>query len=194
MFAIACLAGCGRLAFDEQDPRSDSGMTGQGSGDGGGSTSDGGTSNFGSTQVGISTQNSGTDRVWMSKFTLPESAMLQQLVVYCAANSQTSTVRGIVYADAAGTPTTLLGSSSVVNVSSTQSSWVPLPFAAPVTLAPGTYWIGTQTSNAIKISYQSATGASRFNSDLFADGADTTYAGGATTYTMELSIYGEYTR
>jgi hypothetical protein len=203
---MACLAaGCGRVGFD---PLGAAGRVDGGTpdGTGGGGTPDGTGSSgtpdatvnvgtFGSTQVGISTQNSGADRVWLSKFTLPEAAQVQRIVAHLAPGSSTSSVRGVIYADAAGTPSTLVGTTGSVVVANTSApDWVPLPFAAPVSLAPGTYWLGTHTMFQLGIAYQSAAGASKFNNDIFSDGPDATYAGGAQTFTLELSIYAEYTR
>lgn len=196
LFAIACLAACGRLRFDERGVRADGGDAG--------TTEDGardapdpdaGTGTFGTMQVGISTQNTGADRVWLSKFTVTDPALVQRLVVHVAATGgQGSTLRGVIYADAGGTPTALLATTAAVAVSSMQASWVPLALAAPASLVPGTYWLGTHNATAISIDYQSATGATRFTGDTFSDGADAAYGGGATTYNMELSIYAEYTR
>ena len=70
---------------------------------------------------------------------------------------------------------------------------MPLPFATPVPLSPGMYWLGTHNSTAIGIAYQSATEASKSNNDTFSDGAGATYAGGAT-FSLQLSVYAECTR
>lgn len=153
------------------------------------------TGSFGTMQIGVSTQNTGADRVWMSRFSLAEAAQVQTVVAHLGPTAGTSTVRGIIYADASGTPTTLLGTTTNVMVDgASQPDWRTLPFASPVALAPGMYWIGTHTSVQLSIAYQSATGASKFNNDTFSDGTDATYGGGAQTFTLELSIYAEYTR
>jgi hypothetical protein len=191
---MACLAaGCGRIGFDP--------LSGPGLGDGGITDANAGGSadatdasaanvgTFGTMQVGISTQNTGADRVWISKFTLPEAAQVQKIVAHLAPGSSTSSVHGVIYADASGTPTTLLGTTANVTVANSSTpGWVPLPFGAPVALAPGTYWIGTHTMFQLAIAYQSAMGISKFNNDTFSDGADATYAGGAQSFTLELSI------
>jgi hypothetical protein len=193
LFAISCLAGCGRLGFEERNVNADA------AGGSGGTitdapTGDASTASFGSMEVGISTQNTSNDRVWVSRFTLTEPAAVQQLVAYFAPNSGQSNLRGVIYADASGTPTSLLGSTTVVLAAQAQPTWVPLPFAAPVMLSPGDYWIGTHTATAIGIAYQSNMGASKFANDLFSDGTNATYTGSATTFTLQLSIYAEYTR
>jgi hypothetical protein len=199
---MACLAtACGRIGFDPlggpgglgDDELGDGGLS---DGMQGGSVdAPGAMGTFGSTDVGISTQNTGADRVWISSFTLSEAAQVQRLVAHLAPGSSTSSVHGVIYADASGTPTTLLGTTANVTVANSSTpGWVPLPFGAPVALAPGTYWIGTHTMFQLAIAYQSAMGISKFNNDTFSDGADATYAGGAQSFTLELSIYAEYTR
>jgi hypothetical protein len=198
---MACLAaGCGRIGFEPLGGQSsgDGGITdGLGDGGGGSGSADapGSTGTFGTMQIGISTQNTGADRVWLSKFTLPEAAQVQRIVAHLAPGSSTSSVRGVIYADGSGTPTTLLGTTANVLVANTsQPDWVSLGFVAAVPLAPGDYWLGTHTSLQLGIAYQSATGAAKFNNDIFSDGTDATYGGGAQTFTLELSIYAEYTR
>lgn len=195
VFAM-CLAGCGRLAFDEVVARSDAGNGSNGSNGSGTASADAAsTGSFGTMQIGISRQNTSNDRVWISKFVLAEPANVQQLVVHFeVTGAQGSSVRGIVYADSNGTPTTLLGTTNVVDAPQMQAAWVPLPFATPLMLSPGTYWLGTQNSNAIGIAYQSSTGASKFSNDAFSDGAAMPYAGGGTTFALQLSVYAEYTR
>lgn len=195
---MACLAtACGRIGFDPlgggNDGVSDGGHTdGMQSGSADAAVAMG---TFGSTEVGISMQNTGSDRVWISSFTLGEAAQVQRLVAHLAPGASTSSVHGVIYADASGTPTTLIGTTANVTVANTSSpGWVALPFNAPVSLAPGTYWIGTHTMFQLSIAYQSAMGLSKFTNDTFSDGADATYGGGAQTFTLELSIYAEYTR
>ncbi len=198
MLAITCLAGCGRIAFDERAPfdAGDIGAPGDGARDGnGGESDDAGTGTFGTMDVGISTQNTGSDRVWISQFMLTESAIVQQLVVHAApTGGQPADVRGVIYADASGTPTTLLATTNVTTLAPAPSSWVPLALSAPLALEPGMYWLGTHNANAISIEYQSTIGATKFGGDVFSDGAAATYGGSATTFTMQLSIYAEYTR
>ena len=195
---MACFAAaCGRVGFDAVDNANQvvDGGTGDGMQTGSPDAPAGSTATFGSTQVGISTQNSGADRVWLSRFTLTEAGQVQRIVAHLAPGSSTSMVRGVLYADASSAPATLLGSTTSVTVANTsQPDWVSLPFSAPVSLAPGTYWLGTHTMFQVGIAYQSAMGLSKFNNDTFSDGADATYAGGTQTFTLELSIYAEYTR
>lgn len=204
MFALAALAGCGRIGFDalgggggggDDTMQLDSG-SGSGSSDAAlPSDASGAAGTFGTMEVGISTQNTGADRIWISSFALTESALVHTLVVHVGpTGGKSTTLRGVIYADAGGTPTTLLGTTDQVALSgSAARGWLALPLASPLSLAPGTYWLGTHNATQLGIEYRSATGCTRFTSDLYGDGASSPYAGGATTYTMQLSIYAEYT-
>lgn len=189
---LVMLAACGRIGFDNLDTGTSGSTDAAGSSSG---SDDAAVGTFGTTQVGISSQNSGADRVWISKFTLAEPAQVHAIVAHMGpSGSMASLVRGIVYADAAGTPTTLLGRTDEVALSGTDMpDWVTLPFASPVALAPGTYWLGTHCQTQTRIEYQSATGLTTFVNDVYSDGTDATYAG-AGPFTMQLSVYAAYTR
>lgn len=162
-------------------------------GDGGNDASGEGDS-FGTMEVGISTQNTGVDRVWISQFELAEPALVNALAAYVGpVGSADATLRGVIYTDAAGAPTMLAGTTNEVLLSgSAAPAWVTLPMAAPRSLAPGTYWLGVHASAQASIAYQSATGATKFASDTYSDGTAATYSGSATTFTMQLSIYATY--
>jgi hypothetical protein len=195
---LPALVACGRVGFDDVPLTSDGGTKGvvdaatNADPDAG---SGAGTGAFGTMQVGISTQNTGADRVWLSRAMLTETAQVHTIVAHLAGGSSSSTVRGVLYRDASGAPSTLVGVTTDVMVAASSSpAWVPLAFATPVSLAPGMYWIGTHSAVQVGIAYQSAMGASKFNNDIFSDGTDATYAGGAQTFTLQLSIYAEYTR
>ena len=199
MFAVAALAACGRIGFDGQAARpdgdmvdsADGGVTGE---DAGGDAASGGTGSFGTMEIGISTQNTGDDRVWISRFMLSEAGQVSRLVAHLGTSGQSLQLRGVIYADANGTPTTLVATSAErVLPGSTAPDWVTLALAAPVALAPGMYWIGTHTSAQASIAYRSATGESKFSNDTYSDGTATTYAN-VQSFSMQLSIYAEYMR
>ncbi len=197
MFAAAALAACGRVGFDprggENATEPDGGGTSPGE-DGGSDAASAGS--FGTMEVGISSQNSGSDRVWISRFALTDPAVVHTLTAHIApVGAQATSLRGVIYADASGGPTTLLGTTTEVALpGSAIPGWVALPLATPPSLPPGTYWLGLHTSTQASIQYRSAAGATKFAGDIYGDGTDATYAGSATTFTMELSIYAEYTR
>ena len=200
LFAIACTAACGRIGFDERVGLVDGSTTGSDDGAiiGGdtGSDGSGGTGSFGSTEIGISSQNTGQDRVWITRFSLIEPAMVQTIVAHFGVQGgQGATVRGVVYADSANEPAALLARTDEVALAAGAApSWVTLAFASPLVLQPGAYWLGTHNGSSISLQYQSTMGATKFAGDLYSDGTAATYAVGTTTFAMQISIYAEYLR
>jgi hypothetical protein len=200
LFAISCVTACGRIGFDERAGLVD-GST-NGSDDGaiiggdGGSDGSGGTGSFGSTEIGISSQNTGQDRVWITRFMLTEPAMVQTIVAHFGVQGgQGALVRGVVYADAANEPAGLIARTNESALAAGAApSWVTLAFASPLPLSPGAYWLGTHNGSSISVQYQSTMGATKFAGDLYSDGTAAAYATGTTTFAMQLSIYAEYTR
>lgn len=203
---VACvsavaLPACGRWGFDE----SRAVLDGAGSDDG--MPSDGpqsdaavdamvtpGTMTVGTTTVGASSQNTSNNRVWASRSSMSQAGMMQRLVAYVGTGGgQGTNVRGLIYRDAAGLPTTLVGETLAVALpAQTADGWVSLMFATPVALTAGMYWVGIQNDSSLQIAFQLGIGATKNTTDAYADGADAVYAGGSQTFMMELSIYGEY--
>jgi hypothetical protein len=71
------------------------------------------------------------------------------------------------------------------------AGWVKLSFAAPVRLAAGTYWIGLHTGGTtpvLRFAARPVTGALRYNSDAYADGAAGAF-GTASPDAKSLSLY-----
>ena len=184
--AMACVA-CGRIGFDARGE-------GSGSGDAQGAGTDGNPNagTFGSTEVGGSTQGTGNNRVWITRATLGESAMVDRLVVHLGVSVAATTVRGVIYSDSAGEPSTWGASTNEVALPfGAAPGWVTFAFASPVSLAPGAYWLGTHNASAIDLQYEDMIGTTKFTPDVYADGSDFMFASG-TTIAATLSIYAEY--
>lgn len=76
---------------------------------------------------------------WASKLTADLDGL--------GAGTGAQTVRGVIYADSAGQPGSLLAQGTDVSVADSQvRGWVDLPFANPVHLPAGTYWLGVADS------------------------------------------------
>jgi len=192
------IAGCGRMGFDTRATGDATDATSGADVGGPDAPPDAmitpGTMTVGFPQVGASTQNTSADRVWMSKFTLAQPGTLQRLVAYAGiGGGQPANLRGVIYADSAGTPTSLVvATPGVALAAQMPAGWVSLPLASSQALAAATYWIGVQTDSAVQIAYQVTVGATKNSLDSYANGLDATYAGGTQTFTMQLSVYGEY--
>ena len=60
-------------------------------------------------------------------------------------------------------------------------------------MVAGTYWIGLQADGGVRVAYQAGTGSTKFkNGDAYADGPDPTWGAASSTYSMEMSVYAEY--
>jgi hypothetical protein len=202
--ALLCIAiaGCGRGRFETTGTPSDAEALVDVIADDSGPGTSGidafvtpGTSTVGTTQVGNNNQNTANNRVWISKFTLADTCTLQRLVAYFGSGGgQGSMVRGVIYTDVTGAPGTLVDATPAVALPAQMpQTWVALPLTAPISLSAGTYWLGIHDDTAVQLAYQTSVGLTKFNSDTFTDGADPVWAGGTTTYNMQISIYGEYT-
>jgi predicted phosphodiesterase len=150
---------------------------------------------FGNSTIGIGTGVMTQDRKRVSKATLARSATATRLVVYLANSSGRSQVaRGVIFADSAGVPGALVAQTNQVTISSpTSPQWIDFPFAAPVALAPGAYWIGTHSGAASQatIFYTGSTPNLRTLSvvDAYADGASNPFGKISGTSTGPLSEY-----
>ena len=103
----------------------------------------------------------------------------------------------MIYRDAAGAPGALaaVGPEQVVTPAA-GGEWIALPLATPVSLAPGTYWLGILTGDTSKatVHYVGGTpGAKVYIWDAYANAAGNPASVG-TFDTGPMSIYAEYTR
>ena len=75
------------------------------------------------------------------------------------------------------------------------SGWFPLPFASPVSLTAGTYWLGFITGNTtegIGYAYDSVAGSRAYNVNSYASGPTNPF-GSSTLDSEDASIYATYT-
>jgi hypothetical protein len=100
-------------------------------------------------------------------------------------------IRGVIYADAGGVPGARVATTRQITVSAgADLSRVELPFALPVPLSPGAYWIGLHsgpTSNVARYLSESF-GDSRYNADAYTDDASKSF-GAAKAAGSEVMLY-----
>ena len=84
-----------------------------------------------------------------SAFRLGEPGRVTRLVIYLASPAGGSQrIRPVIYRDAAGAPGALAAAGPEQLVApSASGEWVGLPLATPVSLTPGTYWLGMITGD-----------------------------------------------
>ena len=103
-------------------------------------------------------------------------------------------IKAVIYADSAGEPGALLGTSAEVTFSAetTAGAFVQFTFATPVVVVSGTaYWLGLisgATSAVTEIAWDAA-GAFRSLADTYTGGAADPFGGGATSGAREFSFY-----
>jgi hypothetical protein len=129
----------------------------------------------------------------VSKFTLTEKAEIGKLTVYglCTLGAN---IKGIIYSDSAGSPSTLLGATPEVTVTG-GAQLVVLTFASRITLEAGNYWIGihhkTVGGTFNYICQSPVTGGIAGATDDYDDGTAASF-GAVTWYDYEMCIYATY--
>jgi hypothetical protein len=152
---------------------------------------------FGKTTVGASSDYFGLERKRVNHYLLPEAGSVTKLSVYLAPTSTSGqqVLKGVIYADNAGNPQALLGVSEQLTFQSTNAAgWYDLPFASPVSLAAGNYWIGVitgATPGVIGWRYDSVTGSRAYNTNSYVLGPTNPF-GSFTTDAEQTSLYATY--
>jgi glucose/arabinose dehydrogenase len=153
---------------------------------------------FGNRDIGSQATPNNPDNKRFSPFPLLEAANVTRLVMYLSSpDAGSQRTRPVIYRDSAGVPGTLVavGPEALVTAPA-DGGWIALDFAAPVTLSPGTYWIGTITgpSTGSTLHFIGTTPKSRVYAwDPYADGPSDP-AGVSQSSPGPISIYAEYTR
>jgi hypothetical protein len=105
-------------------------------------------------------------------------------------------LEGVLYSDAAGKPSGLLGTTSPLTFSSTKAAgWYDLTFPTPIKLAAGSYWIGVlagQASRVVGFRYDSVAGSRDWNANTYSSGPSNPF-GPVTVDSRQTSLYATYT-
>ncbi len=152
---------------------------------------------FGTTTVGGSSDTFAANRKRVNRYALSTAGSVSKLSIYLAptSNSGQQLIEGVVYAESAGAPTTLLGTSTPLTFKSTNvAGWYELNFATPLSLAAGNYWIGIITGESSGVAgfrYTSVTNSRDYNTNTYTSGPSNPF-GTPTTDSEEMSIYATY--
>lgn len=92
-----------------------------------------------------------------TKITLASASFIQKLTKRTRSSSGTVHAKALIYADSAGSPTTRLAVGTETSITTTLQGW-DLEFSSPISLAAGTYWIGSVTDGIMRNYYDEATG------------------------------------
>jgi hypothetical protein len=154
-------------------------------------------SKLGKTTVGTSSDSFAADRKRVNRYTLNASGTLTSLSIYLAPTtvSGQQVLRGVVYADAGGTPGKLLGSSSELTFhSSDAAGWYDLPLPSALSLPAGSYWIGVITGGTSYVAgfrWDSVASSRYINSNGYASGPSDPFGSG-TVDSEQMSLFAKY--
>jgi hypothetical protein len=153
---------------------------------------------FGKTTVGASSDHFVSERKRVNRYALPVAATVSKLSIYLApgGTSGQQVLKGLIYADSSGAPSTLLAASEQLTYASTNATgWYDLKFSAPVKLTTGNYWIGVMTGATGGVAgfrFDSVTGSRDYNTNTYASGPTNPF-GAVTTDAEQMSLYATYT-
>jgi thermitase len=157
-----------------------------------------GVATFGKTNVGSSSDTYAADRKRVNRYALTTAGSVSKLSIYLtsAASSGQQLLQGVVYADSAGKPAALLGSSEALTFKAKSAAgWYDLKFSAPLKLAAGEYWIGVITGASGGVAgfrYDSVAGSRDYNANSFSAGPSTAF-GSVSTDAEQTSLFATYT-
>jgi subtilisin family serine protease len=156
------------------------------------------TATFGTTTTGGASDSMLANRKRVNRYQLPIAGNVTKLSIYLqpTPTSGTQLLKGVLYADNAGSPGALLGTTSELAFSSTNTAgWYDLVFPSPVALAAGNYWIGMisgATSSVAAFRYTSVNGSRNYNSNTYTSGPSDPF-GTPNTDAEQMSEYATYT-
>jgi hypothetical protein len=96
---------------------------------------------FGKTTVGTLADANRVPTLQAQRFQLTETGTVSKLTVYVSGQSSSCNIIGVIYADNAGVPTTLVAKTPITNVAGA-TGWHDLVFSSPVSLTAGYYHLG----------------------------------------------------
>ncbi len=149
----------------------------------------------GVTTVGPQADRMLADRKRVNAFPLSAAGSVTKLSMYLEPTSTVGSqqVRGVLYADSAGSPGGLLGASDPITFSSSgPAGWYDLTFPSAVALTPGSYWIGVlsgATSYVAGFRWTTVGGARSYNYNSYATGPTALFGSAPSVDSEEMSIY-----
>jgi hypothetical protein len=121
---------------------------------------------FGKTAVGTLADANPIPTLQVQRFQLAEAGTVSKLTVYVGGQSSTCNIIGVIYADNAGVPTTLVAQTPSTNVAGA-AGWHDLVFSSPVSLTGGYYHLGWLSGAATTLTtYYDAGGTHTWNTGL----------------------------
>jgi subtilisin family serine protease len=151
---------------------------------------------FGYKEIGPSTDKFASERKRVNRYTLPTSGSVTKLNIYLwpVSTSGQQVMKGVIYSDASGKPENLLAVSEQLTYKGTNEGWYELPFASPVNLSAGNYWIGVITGPTNSIAgfrWLTVSNARDYNTNTYSSGPTNPF-GAVTTDSEQTSLYASF--
>ena len=149
---------------------------------------------LGQTIIGGSLASLGADLKAVNRYSLPTAATASELRVFLAPTGSPGQqqLRGIVYADAGGTPGALVGVTDELTFqSSATAGWYDLPFPSPLDLTSGDYWLGIISGpqpDVAAVAYDAVPGVRAGNANAYAAGPSDPF-GPILSDNAQMSLY-----
>jgi hypothetical protein len=153
---------------------------------------------FGKTNVGALKDVLAAARKRVNRYALSAPGSVTKLTIYLESTAKAGqqVMKGILYADEAGAPGALLGVTEQLTFTHGNAArWYDMPFASPVHLAAGNYWIGVitgGTGNVTGFRFDSVAQSRDFNANAFAGGPSNPF-GPVSVDSEQASLYATYT-
>jgi len=144
---------------------------------------------FGYATIGFVGVPPGANYKRATRFQATRTESITTIKARCYSASGTTNVRAAIYSDSAGAPSSLLGQSDAVAVT-TSEGWYEFTFSTPISVTDGTYyWLALIWDNAnFRYREDPTSGSSAENADTYSDGFSDPF-GSYTSYTTRLSIF-----
>ncbi len=160
-----------------------------------------GSATFGKTTIGaFSDLGMFSDYKIVHSATLSAAGSVTKLSLYAVPGINSpnpQALKAVIYSDSGGSPGALLatGIEVIYRGNTNGSGWFDLPFASPVALSPGTYWLGFitgATTEGFGYAYDSVANSRAYNANSYASGPTNPF-GSSTKDSEQASIYATYT-
>jgi thermitase len=149
-------------------------------------------------KIGVGKDVFAGGRKRVNRYALPTNGSFTKLTIYLTPTTKVGqqVMEGVIYADEAGSPAQLLGTTEQFTFHSTfAAGWYDMKFPTPVKVPAGNYWFGEltgATANVAGFRYETVPGSRDFNANVFSSGPSNPF-GAFTTDAEQTSLYATYT-
>lgn len=150
---------------------------------------------FGKTTIGATPFALSANYKQVNAHTSPTRMTATSMALYVptVVGGQSQNIRGVIYADSAGTPGALVAVTLERNVSPLDAGSVDLLLAIPQVIEEGTYWIGFiaggPDDGAVSGAKDDVANARKYSADTYSDGPSDPFGAVDGTDSYEFTVY-----